>query len=69
MNKALLVILDGWGFGDGSEGDVIADDVLQFKKLVYEMRFDEVSARYGEFGSFFVGNFADAEKLKAYLTV
>jgi hypothetical protein len=23
-----------------------------FKKLVYEMRFDEASARYGEFGAF-----------------
>jgi chlorite dismutase len=25
------------------------------KDIVYEMRFDEVSARYGEFGPFFVG--------------
>ena len=24
------------------------------KEIVYEMRFDEVSARYGEFGPFYV---------------
>ena len=46
-----------------------SDDVLQFKKLVYEMRFDEVSARYGEFGSFFVGNRLSNEQLPAFLHV
>ena len=35
---------------------LFADDALQFKKLIYEMRFDEVSARYGDFGDFYVGN-------------
>ncbi|WP_138495227.1 hydrogen peroxide-dependent heme synthase [Paenibacillus pinistramenti] len=44
--------LDDWEWGV----TLFSDDVLQFKKLVYEMRFDEVSARYGEFGSFYVGN-------------
>jgi len=34
---------------------LFADDPLQFKKLVYEMRFDEASARFAEFGSFIVG--------------
>ena len=34
---------------------MFADDPLLFKKLVYEMRFDEVSARYAEFGPFYVG--------------
>ncbi|MEN9676391.1 MAG: hypothetical protein RIS76_2287, partial [Verrucomicrobiota bacterium] len=24
------------------------------KEIVYEMRFDEVSARYGEFGPFYI---------------
>lgn len=33
------------------------------------MRFDEVSARYGEFGAFFVGNLLDNEKLVKFLTV
>jgi chlorite dismutase len=43
--------LDDWEWGV----TLFADDPLQFKKLVYEMRFDEVSARYAEFGPFFVG--------------
>jgi hydrogen peroxide-dependent heme synthase len=34
---------------------LFSDDPLQFKKLVYEMRFDEVSARFAEFGPFYVG--------------
>jgi hydrogen peroxide-dependent heme synthase len=28
---------------------------LVFKKLIYEMRFDEVSAVYALFGTFYVG--------------
>lgn len=32
-----------------------AEDPVQFKKLIYEMRFDEVSAVYALFGQFFVG--------------
>jgi len=43
--------LDDWEWGV----TLFADDPLQFKKLIYEMRFDEVSARYAEFGPFFVG--------------
>ena len=27
----------------------------KFKKLVYEMRFDEVSAKFAEFGDFYIG--------------
>jgi chlorite dismutase len=34
---------------------LFASDPLEFKKLVTDMRFDEVSARYAEFGDFFVG--------------
>ena len=45
---------------------LFADDVLQFKKLVYEMRFDEVSARYGEFGAFFVGNLLEEERVSSF---
>ncbi|MGA7273195.1 MAG: hydrogen peroxide-dependent heme synthase [Acidimicrobiia bacterium] len=43
--------LDDWEWGV----TLFSDDPLQFKKLVYEMRFDEVSARFAEFGPFFVG--------------
>ncbi len=45
------VISGSIGFDDYEWGvDLYADDPLVFKKLVYEMRFDEASARYGEFG-------------------
>ena len=40
----------------------IADDPLTFKKLIYDMRFDEASAVYAEFGAFYVGlQFSAAE--------
>ena len=35
--------------------DLFADDPLVFKKLIYEMRFDHVSAVYALFGHFYVG--------------
>jgi peroxiredoxin len=28
---------------------------MEFKRLVTDMRFDEVSAQYAEFGTFYVG--------------
>ncbi len=55
--------LDDWEWGV----TLFAEDPLQFKKLVYEMRFDEVSARYGEFGSFYVGNHLDETQLTRLL--
>lgn len=57
--------LDDWEWGV----TLFSDDALQFKKLVYEMRFDEVSARYGEFGSFFVGNRLTVEKVPLFFHV
>ncbi|MGZ9585331.1 hydrogen peroxide-dependent heme synthase [Paenibacillus marinisediminis] len=55
--KVKQIITGSVGFDDWEWGvTLFSDDPLQFKKLVYEMRFDEVSARFGEFGSFFVGN-------------
>ena len=32
----------------------MAHQLDALKEIVYEMRFDEVSARYGDFGPFFV---------------
>ncbi len=57
------VISGSVGFDDFEWGvDLYADDPLVFKKLVYEMRFDEASARYGEFGAFWSGiQFSPAE--------
>ncbi|RKP56147.1 heme-dependent peroxidase [Cohnella endophytica] len=62
--KVKQIISGSVGFDDWEWGvTLFADDALQFKKLVYEMRFDEVSARYGEFGSFYVGNLLTGESL------
>jgi chlorite dismutase len=50
------IISGSVGFDDWEWGvDLFADDPLVFKKLVYEMRFDEASAVYGLFGTFYVG--------------
>ena len=34
---------------------LLAKDTIDVKAIVYEMRFDEVTARYGEFGDFYIG--------------
>jgi hydrogen peroxide-dependent heme synthase len=50
------IISGAIGFDDWEWGvDLFADDPLVFKKLIYEMRFDEASAWYAEFGPFYVG--------------
>ena len=55
--------LDAWEWGV----TLFADDPYYLKKIVYEMRFDEVSALYGQFGDFFVGVRLEAEQLFARL--
>lgn len=55
--------LDDWEWGV----TLFSDDPLQFKKLVYEMRFDEVSARFADFGPFYVGQRLLPERLGGYL--
>ncbi|PTF81204.1 hydrogen peroxide-dependent heme synthase [Staphylococcus chromogenes] len=58
------------GFDDYEWGvTLFAEDVLQFKKIVYEMRFDETTARYGEFGSFFIGNRLAFNDLQAFFKI
>ena len=47
--------------------DLYADDPLVFKKLVYEMRFDEASAKYGVFGDFYSGLQFSLDQLPTYL--
>ncbi len=50
------IITGSIGFDDWEWGvDLFADDPLVFKKLIYEMRFDQVSAVYALFGHFYVG--------------
>jgi peroxiredoxin len=54
--KVQQIISGSIGFDDWEWGvDLFAADPLQFKKLIYEMRFDEVSAVYAVFGTFFIG--------------
>ena len=54
--KVQQIITGSIGFDDWEWGvDLFGEDPLVFKKLIYEMRFDEVSAVYALFGQFFVG--------------
>ena len=54
--KVQQIITGSIGFDDWEWGvDLFAADPLVFKKLIYEMRFDEVSADYAAFGQFFIG--------------
>jgi peroxiredoxin len=48
--------LDAWEWGV----TLFAGDPMSFKKIVTDMRFDEVSAEYAEFGSFYVGKTVEA---------
>ncbi|MBI3924447.1 MAG: heme-dependent peroxidase [Armatimonadetes bacterium] len=64
FGKVTQIISSSMGLDDYDWGvDLFADDALQFKKLIYEMRYDEVSAVYAEFGSFFVGARSDPFRL------
>jgi chlorite dismutase len=66
--RVTQIISGSIGFDDWEWGvDLFADDPLVFKKLVYEMRFDEASAIYGLFGAFFVGLQFPSSQLGALL--
>jgi chlorite dismutase len=55
--------MDDWEWGV----DLFADDPVVFKKLIYEMRFDEVSAVYGLFGQFYLGVRLEIGRLGSWL--
>jgi hydrogen peroxide-dependent heme synthase len=58
------IITGSIGFDDWEWGvDLFADDPLVFKRLIYEMRFDEVSAVYALFGAFYVSVRVPAREL------
>ncbi len=64
----MQVISGSVGYDDYEWGvDLYADDPLVFKKLIYEMRFDEASARYAAFGPFFTGIQFSIEDLATFL--
>jgi chlorite dismutase len=56
--------MDDWEWGV----DLFAEDPVVFKKLIYEMRFDEVSAVYALFGQFFLGVRLPIENLTHWLS-
>ncbi len=54
--RVLQLITGSTGIDDWEWGvTLLVDDPVALKEIVYEMRFDEVSARYGEFGPFVTG--------------
>ncbi len=55
--------MDDWEWGV----DLFAEDPVIFKKLIYEMRFDEVSAVYALFGQFYIGVRLPIENLEGWL--
>ena len=62
------IITGSIGFDDWEWGvDLFADEPLVFKKLIYEMRFDQVSAVYALFGHFYVGVRVPAAQLEKLL--
>jgi hydrogen peroxide-dependent heme synthase len=64
------IISGSIGFDDWEWGvDLFADDPLVFKKLIYEMRFDHVSAVYALFGTFYVGERTPAAEIGKLLAI
>ena len=54
--RVLQLITGSTGIDDWEWGvTLLADDPGALKEIVYEMRFDEVSARFAEFGPFVTG--------------
>ncbi len=56
--------MDDWEWGV----TLFAEDPVVFKKLIYEMRFDEVSAVYALFGQFYLGIRLPVDKLPDWLS-
>jgi hydrogen peroxide-dependent heme synthase len=64
------IISGSIGFDDWEWGvDLFAEDPVVFKRLIYEMRFDEVSAVYALFGTFYIGLRRRPAELAALLSV
>lgn len=68
--KVKQIITGSIGFDEWEWGvTLFAHDALQIKKVVYEMRFDTATSRYGEFGDFFVGNRLDRDKINSLFQI
>lgn len=69
-NTVTQIITGSQGLDDWEWGVTLyAEDPLLFKKLIYEMRFDEASARFADFGQFFVGRHREISDLGLLLTL
>jgi len=54
--RVLQLVTGATGLDDNEWGvTLLADDLTAIKKIVYELRFDEVTASYGRVGGFWVG--------------
>jgi chlorite dismutase len=54
--KILQLITGSTGLDEYEWGvTLLAKDTIEIKNIVYEMRFDEVSARFADFGDFYIG--------------
>ena len=66
--RVTQIITGSVGLDDHEWGvTLFADDLVDIKHLLYEMRFDPSSSRYAEFGDFYVGRRFPPTDLKAYL--
>jgi peroxiredoxin len=69
-NQVKRIVTGSVGFDDFEWGvSLFCDDALQFKKLIYDTRYDEVSAVYGIFGSFFIGNLLQQDRVNQFFHI
>jgi peroxiredoxin len=63
------IITGSIGFDDWEWGvDLFSDDPMAIKRLVYDMRFDEATAKFGEFGAFYFGIRMMSSELEGYFS-
>ncbi len=63
------IITGSIGFDDWEWGVYLfSKDPVVFKKLIYEMRYDEASAHYAKFGPFYTGLRFPVEKLEEFFS-
>ena len=64
-DRVIQIITGSQGLDDWEWGvTLFAADLLPIKKLIYELRFDEASARFADFGPFYVGPRITSEGLQ-----
>ncbi|MEJ2215755.1 MAG: heme-dependent peroxidase [Gemmatimonadota bacterium] len=67
--RIFQIITGSVGYDDWEWGvTLFAHDPLDIKHIVTDMRYDEASARYGEFGEFFVGVRIEPADWKGFLS-